>query len=267
MIILSNSGLIAFIVVDLIALAILIPILIVKTKKAVNDEKKMKAAGPVISRMSSLAKQKMASIGIRGNYEDYSTAGYEYFEYKTKYNYEDNMHLVIHKETKQIVYYQYIPFNFDLNKQYNDLFHYEVHNFSDLVKAEIVTNLGVVNSTSVGTGVGTGIGGVGVGVGVSNGTSTQMVNSILVTLYFKDGKTNNCNFLHNRSTAMGSDFYNSAIMEAKALLNKCELIVKGNEPKKNEDSTSKLIEYKKLLDAGVITQEEFNEKKKELLGL
>ena len=56
-------------------------------------------------------------------------------------------------------------------------------------------------------------------------------------------------------------------MEAKVLLNICELIIKDNEPKPKEDNTGKLIEYKKLLDAGVISQEEFDAKKKELINL
>ena len=267
MIFLSDGGLTGFVIVGIIVLVIMIPILIAQTKKATNDTKKMETAGPVIKKLSNLAKQKMAAIGIKNNYEDYSTAGYEYFEYKTKYNYEDNLHLVIHKDTKQIVSYQFIPFYFNPNKEYNSLYDFDVHKFDDLVKAEIVTNLGVVNSTSIGSGVGTNIGGIGVGVGVSNGTSTQMVNSVLVTLYFKDGKTNSCNFLNNRSVEMGGSLYNNAIMNAKALLNICELIIKDNEPKPKEDNTGKLIEYKKLLDAGVISQEEFDAKKKELINL
>lgn len=263
----SSGDLYGFVVAGIIVLIFLVPYLIKQTKKAMDNTNKMETAGPVIRRLSNVAKEKMAALGIKGDYEDYSTAGYEYFEYKTKYNYEDNLHLVIHKGTKQIVQYQLIPFHFDVNKQYSNLHLFEVHKFSDLVKAEIVTNLGVVNSTNVGTGVGTNVGGLGVGVGVSNGTSTQMVNSLNVNLYFKDGKLNTVNFLHNTSTAMGSDFYNNAIMDAKVLLNICELIIKENEPKPKEESTEKLIEYKKLLDSGIITEEEFNAKKKEILNL
>ena len=38
-------------------------------------------------------------------------------------------------------------------------------------------------------------------------------------------------------------------------------------PKNNADNTQELIKFKQLLDTGVISQEEFDAKKKQLLGL
>ena len=215
-----------------IALAIMLPILILKTKKASGDTNKMVAAGPVISYLSAVAKQRLYNCGIVGGYTDYSTAGYEYFEYKTKYNYEDNLHLIIDRATRQIASYQLIPFYFDPTRQYPDLQFFHVHSYDDLFKAEINTNLGNLTTTTLGTGVGVGFGGVGVGVGASYGVSTQMVNTMTVDLYFKDGATASCNFLNNMSVDMGGTYYNQALARAKALLNICELIIKENNEKR-----------------------------------
>ena len=41
--------------------------------------------------------------------------------------------------------------------------------------------------------------------------------------------------------------------------------IQHNKPQQEKDSTTILLDYKKLLDAGVITQEEFDKKKEELL--
>ena len=220
------------IILCLIALSILVPILIVKTNRAVKDTKKMEAAGPVITRLSILAKSKLKQHGIADGYKDYSTAGYEYFEYKTKYNYEDNLHLIIDKETKQIASYQLVPFYFDPTKQYCDLQFFTVHPYSDLVKAEINTNLGNITTTTIGAAVSTSRGGIGVGVGSSFGVSTQMVNTMTVDLYFKDGATASCNFLNNMSVNMGGTYYNQALHNAKVLLNICEMIIKENNQSK-----------------------------------
>lgn len=40
-----------------------------------------------------------------------------------------------------------------------------------------------------------------------------------------------------------------------------------NKTQKTESSADELLKWKKLLDSGVITQDEFNSKKKQLLGL
>lgn len=44
-----------------------------------------------------------------------------------------------------------------------------------------------------------------------------------------------------------------------------ETQIQHNKQQQEKDSTSVLLDYKKLLDAGVITQEEFDKKKEELL--
>lgn len=260
------------VIVCAIGLLIIIPVLISKTKTAVNNTQKMEGVGPSIKNLSKKAKAKLDELGfIEPN--DYSTAGYEFFEYKTKYNYEDNLHLVIDHKSKQIAYYQYVPFHVEAGKTYTDFVFFEVHSFKDVTKAEIINNLGVVNTVSLGTGVGTSIGGIGVGVGVANSTSTQEVNSLGLSIYFKDGKSAGVNFLHNCSTTMGSSVYNNALMQAKELLNICEIIIKENEKKEEAPSISQsssldeLKKLKELLDEGIITQEEFDLKKKELLGL
>lgn len=220
-----------FIILGIVTLIIVVPLLIKETKKAINATKKMETAGPIITRLSNMAKEKLKQYGIADGYQDYSTAGYEYFQYKSKYNYEDNLHLIIDKETRQIVSYQLIPFYFDPAKQYSDLQFFLVHSFDDLVKVEINTNLGNVSTTTIGSAIGTGIGGIGVGVGTSMGVSTQMVNTMTVDLYFKDGTAASCNFLNNMSVEMGGNYYNQALSSAKILLNICEMIIKENEEK------------------------------------
>ncbi len=217
-----------FIILCVIALIVIVPILIIQTNKFIKNKKKMEAAGPVIARLSKLAKDKLMQNGIVDGYQDYSTAGYEYFEYKDKYNYEDNIHLILDKKSRQIAHYMLIPFCFDPAKQYSDLQYFSVHSFDDLVKVELNTGLGDVKTTSVGTGVGTNLGGVGVGIGSSNGVSTQLVTSLSVCLYFRDGSAASCNFLNNRTVSMGGEVYKRAHISAKMLLNICEMIIKEN---------------------------------------
>lgn len=259
-----------FIIIGVVILIFLFPYLVKQTAKANECTKKMETAGPVISRLYNVTLKKMKECGVSEQCEDFSTAGYEYFEYKTKYNYIDNLHLVVDKNSKQIIYYQLIPFHFDLTKSYNDLQFFNVYSFSDLVKVEINTNLGNIMTSTNHTMLGTGIGNIGVGFGSSNGESTQLVNTMTVDLYFKNGETATCNFLNNRKTIMGSDYYNQALCEAKRLLNICEIIIKENEPKnevkEQNNNLSQLVELKKILDLGIITQEEFDKKKAEILS-
>lgn len=256
---------IGIVIAAVVGFGVLLYYLIKQTIRANADKEKMEFAGPVISRLSAKAKQKIRELGI-GECPDYSTAGYEYFEYKTKYNYEDNMHLLMDDNTRQIVFYQLVPFNIDPKATYDDLQFFEVHNYSDLTKAETVNSLGPISSTGVGVGTGISVAGIPVGVGVSNTTTTQAVNMIGVTLYFSDGKTAYVNFLNNRSVTMGSGIYNQALLSANQLLAICEQIIKNNETPKTEGLNA-LIELQKLLDKQIITQEEFEAKKKQILNL
>ena len=234
-----------------VGMGLLLYYLIKQTKRASEDRRKLEFAGPVIQRMSAIAKQRVLELGI-GECPDYSTAGYEFFEFKTKCHYEDNVHLLMDDKTRQIVFYQ--------------LQYFSVHSYSDMIKAEVVNSLGAISSIGVGVGTGTSIAGIPIGVGVSNTTSTQTVNALCVTMYFSDGETASVNFLNNQTVAIGSSIYKDALFKANRLLAFCEQIIKNNEAPKTE-GLSALVELQKLLDQHIITPEEFEAKKKQILNL
>ena len=263
-----------------IVFVISVIVAISKTKKYSDDKKTMEGVGPSIEKLSLVARKRLEEAGFT-NPVDYSTAGYCYFEFKTKYHYEDNVHLVIDHDAKKIAYYQFVPFRPEQNKTYNNFQIFEIHKFEDISKVELTNNLGVINTVSTGSGIGTSIGGVAIGTGVSNSVASQTVTALGITVYFKDGKEGSVNFLNNVTVTMGDSLYNSALSEAKKLLNVFELIIKENE--KQEKAKEKALEtekanenpsyldelerLKKLLDQGIISQEEFDQKKKKLLGL
>lgn len=248
-----------------VGMGLLLYYLIKQTKRASEDRRKLEFAGPVIQRMSAIAKQRVLELGI-GECPDYSTAGYEFFEFKTKCHYEDNVHLLMDDKTRQIVFYQLVPFSINPKATYNDLQYFSVHSYSDMIKAEVVNSLGAISSIGVGVGTGTSIAGIPIGVGVSNTTSTQTVNALCVTMYFSDGETASVNFLNNQTVAIGSSIYKDALFKANRLLAFCEQIIKNNEAPKTE-GLSALVELQKLLDQHIITPEEFEAKKKQILNL
>lgn len=71
-----------------------------------------------------------------------------------------------------------------------------------------------------------------------------------------------------------SSQYRNDLKTAQEILSFLELIIKDNQQTENTEShkqgadpADQIMKYKKLLDAGAITQKEYDAKKKQLLGL
>ena len=76
-------------------------------------------------------------------------------------------------------------------------------------------------------------------------------------------------------TKTGGFIYNEYQKEAQSLLSELQLIADMNESEstqtvastKSVSAADEILKFKQLLDAGIITQEEFDAKKKQLLGI
>lgn len=156
-----------------------------------------------------------------------------------------------------------------------------VHNYSDLVSYEYQENGGTVVSGGVGSAVvgGALFGSVGAVVGAATGKKklADFVNSMKIRLTVKDMNSpteyidmNPVRIRMKRSSGQ----YRKNLEETQEILSCLELIIRENqkslsasENSKPADAADEILKYKKLLDAGAITQEEYEAKKKQLLNL
>lgn len=235
----------------------LIYYLITMTKKANRDQKEIRETIPKIKEGAEKAKNELAKNSFVQT-EHYSSLGYKFTDYRTKFHMPDNLNFDIDAVHKRFACYLLVPYGM------------RIYNYADLRSVELMINNGKVETSSISSGMATGIGGVGVGLGATSGTAQQQVTAMIVLINFRDGNQHFINFLDNIPTYQGSDRYNVAVTSAKNLISKLEIIIEENTPKDKKDTVNnadELVKYKKLLDDGVITEQEFNEKKKQLLGL
>lgn len=152
-----------------------------------------------------------------------------------------------------------------------------VYSFSDIQEFELLENGNSVSSGGVGRALAGGIlfGGVGAVVGGVTGKkksiSTVTSMQIKITTSNIDNPVEYINFITGgASYKTNSLVYRGFAKSAQEILSTLSIIVNGKnenkQPSSNIDSISELREYKKLLDEGIITQEEFNKKKQAILG-
>ncbi|MFN2937731.1 SHOCT domain-containing protein [Lachnospiraceae bacterium YH-ros2226] len=156
-----------------------------------------------------------------------------------------------------------------------------VHNYSDLVSYEYQEDGGTVVSGGVGRAVvgGALFGSVGAVVGAATGKKklADFVNSMKIRLTVKD-MNNPTEYIDMNPVRIrmkrGSGQYRKNLEETQEILSCLELIIRENqkslsasENSKAADAADEILKYKKLLDAGAITQEEYEAKKKQLLNL
>lgn len=146
--------------------------------------------------------------------------------------------------------------------------------YSDIVSFDLLEDGENISKGGLGRAVAGGLlfGGVGAIVGGVTGSkkTKNVCNSlqIKVTLRNSYQQTVYIPFIQ-MSTKTSSFEYKTAYKNAQETLSALQLACENISatPQSNTSNTDDIREYKKLLDEGIITQEEFNAKKKQLLGL
>lgn len=208
--------LIGMIVVLGVAFVGVVAFCILKTVQSKKDFGEIEKDVPIITANAEKAKADKLAAGFVSS-EQFSSFGYKFFEYGTKYNCPDNLNVEIDRTNKKIACYMLLPYDF------------HIYSFTDLFKCEFMINNGKVDISTVTTGVGTSVGGMGVGIGVTSGTAEQQINAVAAMLTFKNGENFILNFLNNKVATQGSDAYNEALYLAKDFCNKMEIILKEAE--------------------------------------
>ena len=154
----------------------------------------------------------------------------------------------------------------------NSLFEY-----SNLLSYELLEDGQTITKGGLGRAVAGGLlfGGVGAIVGgVTGGKKSKGVcNSMKLRVTFKDAPTDMVyiNFI-TTETKTSSFIYKTSQDLAQQCISALEIIADSNKTAgaavvASTSDADELMKFKQLLDAGVITQEEFDAKKKQLLGL
>jgi hypothetical protein len=156
-----------------------------------------------------------------------------------------------------------------------------VHNYEDLVSYEYQEDGGTVVSGGVGNAIAGSVlfGGVGAIVGAATGKKKQsdFVNSMKIRLTV-NSMSNPTEYIDMNPIRMSmkrsSGQYRKILEETQEILSCLELIIRDSpnntaepENKPTIDSVDEILRYKKLLDAGAITQEEYDAKKNQLLNM
>lgn len=180
--------------------------------------------------------------------------------------------------TKKIDNYLWIDENKKLWIVPNEIKNPVVFSYNDIIKYDILKNgksvlSGGVGSTIVGGAL---FGSTGAIVGANIGKKTT--NEVITTLIMKITTRNKkmpTEFIYFISEAKGNvknntTRYNYLELEIEKVKSAFDIIISETSEAKEvrlQSSADEIIKYKKLLDDGIITQEEFKTKKKQLLGL
>lgn len=149
----------------------------------------------------------------------------------------------------------------------------KVFDYSDLEYYDYYENGGIETSGGLGRAAVGGLlfGGVGAIVGGNSGKKTQ---DLITSMYFKV-KMRNSDVLFDIVIRSGSCKRNSqTYVKARETVNAITRILDNildsttsSECNSAQSNADEILKYKNLLDIGAITQEEFDAKKKQLLGL
>ncbi len=165
----------------------------------------------------------------------------------------------------------------DKNKRFLILGHDEFYivNYSDVASFELIKNGDVITKSGLGRAIAGGVlfGGAGAVVGAVTGKGKEKdyCNSLKIKINTKnpDHTLYYINFL-NKRVKEGSSEYSIAYSESQLTLS----LLQRNCEVQDEDAdttaisaSEEIMKYKNLLDAGAITEDEYNEKKKQLLNL
>lgn len=152
-----------------------------------------------------------------------------------------------------------------------------VFTFSDIKEFELLENGGSVSSGGLGRAVAGGIllGGVGAVVGGLSGGRSSVVNNLQIKITTKDidRPATYIKFISGGASYKTNSFtYRQLFKKAQDVMSTLSVIVNGEQELAtaeksavSNDAVKELREYKQLLDEGIITQVEFDTKKKMLL--
>ena len=200
-------------------------------------------------------------------------------QFKDLYNEKKALSALPQKERFHVTSY-YGDLELDENKQ---LFRLRgiIYKFNQLGSYNLVENGSSVTSGGLGIGRAV-VGGVIAGpVGAIIGgvtkqkKHTDMVENLSISISFKNAQPNTQKLTYIYKKQAKDQSYEKALLKAKETLSGFDTIVASmasNEPNSSIKETEisgadEIRKFKELLDDGIITQEEFYAKKKELLGL
>ena len=149
-----------------------------------------------------------------------------------------------------------------------------IHNFNEVIDYELVVNDNTVKGKGAFSRAVAGgllFGGVGAVAGASTAKRVTVVTALYINVYLKDGTLERINFI-NTATKADSFTYNTmkdCAEKASALFT---AMIADNESKNASSASAisaadEIAKYKKLLDDGTITEEEYNAKKKQMMEL
>lgn len=150
----------------------------------------------------------------------------------------------------------------------------KIRNFNEVIDYELVVNDNTVKGKGAFSRAVAGgllFGGVGAVAGASTAKRVTVVTALYINVYLKDGTLERINFI-NTATKTDSFTYNTmkdCAEKASALFT---AMIADNESKNASPASAisaadEIAKYKKLLDDGAITEEEYNAKKKQLMGI
>lgn len=150
-----------------------------------------------------------------------------------------------------------------------------IHSYSEIVSFELLEDGGSVASGGVGRAIAGGLlfGGVGAIVGATTRKSKAVVNRLQIKITLNNLK-NPTQYINLISTPTKTDsmMYKGSYETAQEILSILSVITNGKNADvitedNNTSSADEIRKYKQLLDEGAISQEEFDAKKKQILGL
>lgn len=150
----------------------------------------------------------------------------------------------------------------------------KIHNFGEVIDYELVVNDNTVKGKGAFSRAVAGgllFGGVGAVAGASTAKRVTVITALYINVYLKDGTLERINFI-NTATKADSFTYNTmkdCAEKASALFT---AMIADNEsknaaPAQAISAADEIAKYKKLLDDGAITEEEYNAKKKQLMKI
>lgn len=146
---------------------------------------------------------------------------------------------------------------------------------NDYIKYEEIMDIDVVeDSNSIKkSGAGGAIGGallfgpagaiIG-GLGTRGKKKKDVTEKLLINIVLKDGRVKTL-YILNSKTKHSSFIYKTAYQTFISVGSKLEDIIENRKTSPTSDIKQQLIEFKELLDLGIITQEEFDQKKIDIL--
>ncbi|WP_270943101.1 SHOCT domain-containing protein [Romboutsia lituseburensis] len=153
----------------------------------------------------------------------------------------------------------------------------KIYSYKDIIEFELLEDGDTVSKGGLGRAIAGGVllGGVGAVVGGVTGKrkTKSVVNSLKIKITLDDINVPNRYIdLIKVKTKTSSLIYKTSYKLAQEIISTLAVIVENNEKNSTENNITysaadEIIKFKNLLDNGIITQNEFDIKKKELLGI